>query len=114
LGVVLYHVSATVNRESIARHGLDWRRMGAAPCVAGNDVPECDGVFLARDLDEAEWFARMATPRSVDVDVWEVSLDLDFDVQDEPPPGGPLVETVEGFLCHLAPVPPERLRLRPA
>jgi hypothetical protein len=113
LGVVLYHVSATVNRESILRHGLDWRRMSAAAGVAGNDVPECDGVFLARDIDETEWFVRMAGRHGAGVDVWEVSLDLDFDVQDEPPPGGPLVQTVEGFLCHLAPIAPERLRLRP-
>ena len=26
---ICWHVSPSVNRESIERHGLDWRRMGA-------------------------------------------------------------------------------------
>ncbi|MFF0095939.1 hypothetical protein ACFYSF_39330 [Streptomyces canus] len=29
----LFHVSSVLNRQSIARHGLDWTRMGAAPGI---------------------------------------------------------------------------------
>ena len=30
----LFHVTSSLNRESIQRHGLDWQRMSAAPGIA--------------------------------------------------------------------------------
>ena len=47
------HVTAAVNRESIRRHGLDWRRMSVATGIAGSRGPELEGIFLAWDLDDA-------------------------------------------------------------
>jgi len=41
----MFHVTATANRESIRRHGLDWRRMGAAPGIAGSTRPELPAMF---------------------------------------------------------------------
>jgi hypothetical protein len=40
-----FHLSPTVNRESIAAHGLDWDRM-QHPGIAGSPQPECHGVYL--------------------------------------------------------------------
>ena len=37
--MLLYHVTSVLNRESIAQHGLDWRRMGAARGIAGSRAP---------------------------------------------------------------------------
>jgi len=75
-----FHVTSSLNRESIERHGLDWRHMGATHGVAG--VPgasvrsEAPGIFLCQDdWSEVEWFADMAISAGHDsVDVWEVSL----------------------------------------
>ena len=53
----LYHVTASVNRQSIQKHGLDWTRMGATSGIAGSMVPEQKGIFLTEGKDEAEWFA---------------------------------------------------------
>jgi hypothetical protein len=68
----LFHVSSTLNRESIRSHGLDWTRMGVAPGIAGSDRPEVDGCFLALDDDEAEYFARRINNTGGPVDVWLV------------------------------------------
>jgi len=68
----MFHVTSVANRDSILRYGLDWSRMGAAPGIAGSRVPEAEGVFLACDEFEADWFVGMnntGTP----VEVWEVS-----------------------------------------
>ena len=37
----MFHVTATANRESIRRHGLDWRRMGAARASPGAPAQNC-------------------------------------------------------------------------
>jgi hypothetical protein len=66
-----FHTTFSNNRESIVRHGLDWRRM-AGPGIAGNPEPEWDGVFLCEDLEGAEWFAGMGRGRRVDI--WAVEL----------------------------------------
>jgi len=68
----MFHASPSVNRESIARHGLDWRRMTATG-VAGNTEPEWQGVFLCADLESARWFAQMARPGPADI--WRVRAD---------------------------------------
>jgi hypothetical protein len=95
---LLYHVSASVNRESILAHGLDSARMGAAHGIAGSHWPEEEGAFLARDLSEARWFAgfRAVSP----VDVWSVDV------------SGLRVEVhADGFLLCRTPIPADRLRL---
>jgi hypothetical protein len=94
----LYHVSASVNRDSILSHGLDPARMGAALGIAGSPTAEAEGAFLARGLAEAHWFASFGavTP----VDVWSVDVcGLRIEVGDE------------GYLLCRARIPPSRLRL---
>jgi hypothetical protein len=97
-----YHVSPSVNRESIRRFGLDWSRMepdhqGIARGWPG--LPETDGIFLtAPDIEDARWFARMGSGRRVDI--WRVDV------------SGLLVEEHEGgwWVCRDA-IPSSRLRL---
>jgi len=65
----MFHATASVNRQSIVRHGLDWRRMGAAPGIAGSARPELPAVFVCDSRDEIGFFLLMArTP----ADVWAV------------------------------------------
>jgi hypothetical protein len=113
MAVVMYHVTDRANRESIGRHGLDWRRMGAVPGIAGSRAPEHRGVFLAEDLEVVKFFVEMGQSNERhEIDVWEVSLDLDVELsEEEPSPCTPLVRHADGFLCYLEPIPPERLRL---
>jgi len=107
----LFHVTRAINRSSIRNHGLDWRRMKHSG-IANSDVPEADGIFLARDRDEAAWFVRMGRGSGEAIDVWEVTLDEEFDVWD-PPEDLPVYESIEGYLCHTKPIPPGKLRLLP-
>ena len=67
----MFHVSSSSNRESIRAHGLDWRRMGAAPGIAGSPRPEQEGCFLALDEREADYFVEMNNTGGP-VDVWAV------------------------------------------
>jgi hypothetical protein len=92
----LFHVSAAANRESIARHGLDWRRMGAAAGVAGSPTPEVAAIFLADDWS-VDFFLQMAYKVS---DVWAV------DVTGLWLEGGP-----DGWYIVPQPIPASRLRL---
>jgi hypothetical protein len=66
------HVSSARNRDSIAEHGLDSARMGAARGIAGSQRPEADGIFLCRDEGEAQFFLRMNNTGGP-VDVWAVA-----------------------------------------
>jgi hypothetical protein len=95
-----YHASPSANRDSIRLHGLDEARMGAAPgLTSGVKVPEEPAIFLARDLEEARWFAGM--PRGRDrVDIWSVR-----------PEGLDLFEVVEGFVYCPTPISADRLNL---
>jgi hypothetical protein len=68
----MFHASRSENRESIARHGLDWRHMTASG-IAGSSRPEWPGVFLCSDLESARWFAQMARPGPADI--WRVRVD---------------------------------------
>jgi hypothetical protein len=95
----LYHVTASVNRQSIQEHGLDWTRMGATSGIAGSMAPEQEGIFLARDKEEAAWFA--AFQRVKPVDVWEV----DMTGLEHPH------EEVDGFLLYKGRIARERLEL---
>src|SRR4051794_22333523 len=69
----VFHVSPAVNRESIARFGLDPKYMGAALGIAGSPEPEEAGVFVARDIDEIVWFFQMGEGRHPALDIWEVT-----------------------------------------
>jgi hypothetical protein len=70
-----FHVSSSLNRASIERHGLDWRLMGAAPGIAGSRGPEEQGIFLVTDAWDVEWFAQMGLEAGhASIDVWRVSL----------------------------------------
>jgi hypothetical protein len=112
---VVFHVSSTRNRESILHHGLDWRRMGDQPGIAGSPAAEGACVFLADDMDTAEWFVSMGRSHHRSVDIWEVTLPEDLDLEEidtwaDVPPAGPYGE-IDGFLCTTEPIPPDRLRL---
>ena len=102
---VCWHVTSTVNRSSIERHGLDWARMGATGGIAaGADAPaayrrpEMPGIFLCGTRDDVEFFLMFGGHPLVDV--WEVRID---GIQLEDGPDGWL-------LCRTA-IPPSRLRL---
>jgi hypothetical protein len=96
----LFHVSSSLNRESIRRHGLDWTRMAAAPGIAGSREPEQPGCFLCVDEWETDWFVRMNNTGGT-VDVWAVE-GID---QTE------LVLSPEGHTYLPATVPPEQVSL---
>jgi hypothetical protein len=103
---VFFHVSSSLNRESIARHGLDWRRMEGEFGIAGSTSFEQEGVFLARDRWEADWFVSMGRHRHHTVDIWEVRLEMpDGESQDS------RCQEFDGFLCWMEPIPPDRLLL---
>jgi hypothetical protein len=102
-----FHVTASGNRDSILRHGLDWRRGGGG--IAGSRAPEQEGIFLAREPIEVDFFVRMGKRRFGSLDVWAVTLEGvnpdDLDHVD-----GRFRE-FDGFLCWTEVIPPERLRL---
>ncbi|WP_210493901.1 hypothetical protein [Patulibacter sp. SYSU D01012] len=68
-GEARFHLSARRNRDSIAAHGLDWRRM-RPPGIAGSTGPEAHGIFLC-DEDGVGFF-RMVSDE--DPDVWRVEV----------------------------------------
>jgi hypothetical protein len=94
---LMFHATAAANRESIRRHGLDWRRMGAAPGIAGSTRPELPAVFVCDSREDVSFFLRMArTP----TDVWTVDA------------GGLWVETgPNGWWIISRPIDPGRLTL---
>ena len=95
-----FHVSSARNRASIRQHGLDWRRMGAAPGIAGSPVPEQEGAFLADGEFSVGFFLRMNNTGGP-VDVWAVEGVVPADLETSP----------EGFLFQPGVIPPDRLRL---
>ena len=97
---VMYHVSSSLNRQSILEHGLDWRRMGAARGIAGSLTPEQEGCFLTQDEWTRDWFVSMNNTGGP-VDVWEVVGVAPGDLQESP----------EGYLFLPGVVGVERLRL---
>jgi hypothetical protein len=97
---VLFHVSSVANRASIRQHGLDWRRMGAAPGIAGSPVAEQEGCFLCPDAFTVDFILGLNNTGGP-VDVWAV---VGVPVEE-------LVESPEGFSYWPRPVPPEWLTL---
>jgi hypothetical protein len=98
-----WHVSPSVNRASIERHGLDWRRMAATGGIANDPemetlTPEAECVWLCVSLDDAHWFRELTSHPAVDV--WEVDVSgLPVDYPDD---SWPFVRV---------PIAPERVRL---
>jgi hypothetical protein len=92
----LFHVTAAANRESIHRHGLDWRRMSKAHGIAGSPTPELPAIFLC-DREEASFYVDMAR---VPIDVWSVRLD-----------GLWLESAPDGWRLVAAPIERERISL---
>ena len=83
-----YHVTSALNRASIQRYGLDWRRMGSARGIAGSLRAEQEGCFLASDEGERDWFVRMNNTGGA-VDVWEVDgneveIEIEIHWRDDP------------------------------
>jgi hypothetical protein len=91
----LAHATASANRESILRWGLDWKRMGDARGIAGSGQPELEAVFLDH-VDGIEFFTRMSRQPC---DVWEVDVT------------GLWIEIHEDWLIHRSPIASSRLRL---
>ncbi|MER6785819.1 hypothetical protein ABT330_14575 [Streptomyces sp. NPDC000658] len=95
----LFHVSSVLNRRSIAQHGLDWTRMGAARGIAGSRRPEVEGIFVCRD-EETEFFLQINNTGGP-VDLWSV------DGVDE----GLLLDNGNGFFYLPGRIPAARVRL---
>lgn len=93
----MFHVTASGNRASIERHGLDWRRMSDHHGVAGARSPELEAIFLCETLKETTFFTRMARVPS---DVWAVRVTGRWI---EPGPSGWVIVT--------EPIPPSDVRL---
>jgi hypothetical protein len=102
-----YHVTPSANRDSISQRGLDWHYGGGG--IAGSLIPEQLGVFLARDLPEADWFVRMGARRFAALDIWQVTLEEDH--EGNPLNGAALAREFDGYLCWMRAIPPSQLRL---
>jgi hypothetical protein len=86
--------------------------MGAAPGIANSPTAEAEGVFLAREEHEAEWFAGFPDTHSghIAVDIWAVEFEEDFDPW-RPPPHLPFGNAGTSFLFYAGRIPPGLLRL---
>lgn len=93
----LFHLSAAANRDSIVRHGLDWRRMGPSGSIAGSRSAELPAIFLCEGRFDVDFFLRMAR---WPCDLWAVSVD-DLWIENGPP----------GWLVVPKEIGPHRLRL---
>ena len=99
----MFHVSPSANRDSIRRYGLDWRRMGAAPGIAGSMEPELPGIFLCVPGSTRFFTDMVRTP----CDVWEVRVDGLWLEGDPNSSGG----GDDGWMILPEPVGPDRLDL---
>ncbi|MCS0605011.1 hypothetical protein NX794_27940 [Streptomyces sp. LP11] len=95
-----FHVSSVLNRRSIAQHGLDWTRMGAAPGIAGSRRSEVEGVFVCPSEEAADFFLQINNTGGP-VDLWSV------DGIDE----GLLLDSGNGFFYLPSRIPAARVRL---
>jgi hypothetical protein len=91
----LAHATASANRKSNMKWGLDWKRMANARGIAGSGQPELEAVFLDH-LDGIDFFTAMSRQPC---DVWEVDVT------------GLWIEMHEDWLIHRSPITPDRLRL---
>jgi len=99
-----WHVSSSLNRDSITEHGLDWNRMtittgiASAPVPGRSFGPELDAVFLCESLDDVEFFVGFG--QHALVDVWEVDGR-----------GVAIAPGPDGWVMCRAAIGPERMRL---
>ncbi len=100
----MFHATRTANRQSIARDGLDWRRMQTLG-IAGSHVPESAGTFLCASLEEAHWFAAMV--HGEPADIWRVCVDDLWLISDPGGSGG----LDDGWVIATEPIPPASLEL---
>lgn len=99
----MLHVTPSVNRDSIAEHGLDWCRMSTTgiatvPVSGRAGSPEEEGIYLCESLDDVEFFVSFGGHPLVDV--WQV------DTRDLPIEPGP-----DGWLLCRRPIEARRLFL---
>ena len=101
----MFHTARAICRDSIARHGLDWRRMFTLG-IAGSERAEAAGVFLSATLESAQWFAVMSGRGLGAADIWRVRVDGLW-LEGDPNGGG---GDDDWMICP-APIPPERIEL---
>jgi hypothetical protein len=110
MATIAYHVRSSLNRDSIAKRGLDWRYMGPEPGIAGSRTHEAEGVFLVSDRFDADWFLQMGKSRHSRIDIWEVAIDdVDHDGSKEPSDGR--WRESHGCSYYTQPIPPSKLKL---
>jgi hypothetical protein len=110
MATIAYHVTSSLNRDSIAKRGLDWRYMGPEPGIAGSRTYEAEGVFFVFDRFEADWFVRMGKKRHSRIDIWEAAIDGDdHESTNEPSDGG--WRECHGYSYYAHPIPPSKLKL---
>jgi hypothetical protein len=101
-----FHVSPSENRQSIWKHGLDWRRMNdSLRGIANGPIgrPEAEGIYLTHShIEDARFFVTMGRDDGRSIDVWQVDVD-GLEVED-------LSDESGWWICR-TPVPPERLTL---
>jgi hypothetical protein len=101
-----FHVSPSENRQSIWKHGLDWRRMNASlPGIANGRTgrPEEEGIYLTDPrIEDARFFVEMGRRSGRSIDVWRVDVE-GLEVEDLSDEGG-------WWICR-TPISPERLTL---
>lgn len=66
----LFHVTSSLNRESIQAHGL--AAHGRSSRHRGNSAPEQAGCFLCLNELETEWLVKTINATGGPVDVWAV------------------------------------------
>lgn len=94
-----FHVSSSLNRESIRKHGLDHALMGTSRGIAGSTHPEVEGIFLGMEAD-VDFFTRINNTGSA-VDVWAID-EVDEDA---------LLESPNGYYYVTGAIPADRLTL---
>jgi hypothetical protein len=91
-----WHVSPSLNRESIRTHGLDWSLMGATGGIATGPTfrgPEMEAVFLCASREEADFFVGFGSHPHVDV--WQIDVS-----------GLALEPGPDGWMIHRSPISP--------
>jgi hypothetical protein len=110
IAATAYHVTSSLNRDSIAKYGLDWRRMSSAPGIAGSQSYEAVGVFLVFDPFDADWLVQMGKHRHARVDIWQVTIDdLEIDINESRP--APYGSRPMATPYYTQPIPSSKLKL---
>ena len=100
----MFHATAVANRDSISRHGLDWRRMSTANGIAGSHKPELPAIFLCESREDVGFFTDMS---QASTDVWAVRVDGLWLEGDPGADGG----GGSNWMIVTEPIGPDRLKL---